>query len=62
MCSLRFHMPDFGVIWHERYVDNRFILLWVSAPSSTVLMNFLIFSSPRDAGDTERCQSARLHV
>ena len=27
MNSLRFQMPDFGVIWHERYVDNRFILL-----------------------------------
>ena len=27
MRLLRFHMPDFGVIWHERYVDNRFILL-----------------------------------
>ena len=30
-----------GVIWHERYVDNRFILLHDSAPSTTVLMNFL---------------------
>ena len=41
MCSLRFRMSDFGVIWHERYVDNRFILLRDSAPSTTVLMNFL---------------------
>ena len=32
LCSLRFRMPDFGVIWHERYVDNRFILLRDSAP------------------------------
>ena len=41
MCSLRFRMPDVGVIWHERYVDNRFILLRDSAPHSPVLMNFL---------------------
>ena len=41
MCSLRFRMPDIGVIWHERYVDNRFILLRDSAPHSPVLMNFL---------------------
>ena len=34
-------MPDFGVIWHERYVDNRFILLRDSAPSTAVLRNFL---------------------
>ena len=33
MRSLHFHMPDFGVIWHERYVDNRFILLHDSAPN-----------------------------
>ena len=37
MCSLRFRMSDFGVIWHERYVDNRFILLRDSAPSTTFL-------------------------
>ena len=41
MISLRFRMPDIGVIWHERYVDNRFILLRDSAPHSPVLMNFL---------------------
>ena len=41
MCSLRFRMPDVGVIWHERYVDNRFILLRDSAPQSPVLRNFL---------------------
>ena len=41
MCSLRFRMPDVGVIWHERYVDNRFILLRGSAPQSPVLRNFL---------------------
>ena len=41
MCSLRFRMPDVGVIWHERYVDNRFILLRDSAPHSPVLRNFL---------------------
>ena len=41
MISLRFCMPDIGVIWHERYVDNRFILLRDSAPHSPVLMNFL---------------------
>ena len=41
MCSLRFRMPDVGVIWHERYVDNRFILLRDSAPQSLVLRNFL---------------------
>ena len=41
MCSLRFRMPDVGVIWHERYVDNRFILLRDSAPHSPVLKNFL---------------------
>ena len=40
MCSLRFRMPDVGVIWHERYVDNRFILLRDSAPQSPVLRNF----------------------
>ena len=34
-------MPDFGVIWHERYVDNRFILLRDAAPSTAVLQNFL---------------------
>ena len=34
-------MPDIGVIWHERYVENRFILLRDSAPHSPVLMNFL---------------------
>ena len=27
MSSPRFRLPDFGVLWHERYVDNRFILL-----------------------------------
>ena len=31
MSSLRFQMPDFGVLWHERYVDNRFILLRAAA-------------------------------
>ena len=41
MNSLRFQMSDFGVIWHERYVDNRFILLRDSAPSTAVLRNFL---------------------
>ena len=41
MDTLRFQMPDFGVIWHERYVDNRFILLRGAAPSSAVLRNFL---------------------
>ena len=41
MCSLRFRMPDVGVIWHERYVDNRFILLRDSASQSPVLQNFL---------------------
>ena len=40
VCSLRFRMPDVGVIWHERYVDNRFILLRDSAPRSPVLRNF----------------------
>ena len=39
--SLRFRMPDVGVIWHERYVDNRFIQLRDSAPQSPVLRNFL---------------------
>ena len=41
MNSLRFQLPDFGVIWHERYVDNRFILLRDAAPSTAVLRNFL---------------------
>ena len=41
MDSLRFQMPDFGVIWHERYVDNRFILLRDAAPSTAVLRTFL---------------------
>ena len=41
MNSLKFQMPDFAVIWHERYVDNRFILLRNSAPSTAVLRNFL---------------------
>ena len=41
MNSLRFQMSDFGVIWHERYVDNRFILLRDSAPSTAVPRNFL---------------------
>ena len=41
MDTLRFQLPDFGVIWHERYVDNRFILLRDAAPSSAVLRNFL---------------------
>ena len=41
MPSLRFQMPDFGVLWHERYVDNRFILLRDAAPPSAVLSNFL---------------------
>ena len=40
MCSLRFRMPDVGVIWHERYVDNRFILLCDFAPHSPVLRSF----------------------
>ena len=42
MNSLRFQTPDFGVIWHERYVDNRFILLRDAAPSTAVLRNFLL--------------------
>ena len=41
MCSLRFRMSNIGVIWHERYVDNRFILLRDSAPHSPELMHFL---------------------
>ena len=41
MDSLRFQMPDFCVIWHERYVDNRFILLRDVASPSSVLRNFL---------------------
>ena len=41
MTSLRFRLPDFGVLWHERYVDNRFILLRTAAPPSAVLDNFL---------------------
>ena len=41
MATLRFEMPDFGVIWHEHYVDNRFILLRDAAPSTAVLRNFL---------------------
>ena len=31
----------FGVIWHERCVENRFILLRDAAPPSAVLQNFL---------------------
>ena len=54
MTSLRFRLPDFGVLWHERYVDNRFILLRNAAPPSAVLGNFpsldFIASS---TGDTE---------
>ena len=47
MNSLRFQMSDFGVIWHERYVDNRFVLLRDSAPSTTVLRNFLSLRHPQ---------------
>ena len=41
MISLQRRLPDFGVIWHERYVDNRFILLRSSADPSAILDNFL---------------------
>ena len=43
MDTLRFQMPDFGVIKHERYADNRFTLLRDAAPtpSSAVLRNLL---------------------
>ena len=41
MTSLRLRMPEFGVLWHERYVDNRFILLRNAASPSAVLNNFL---------------------
>ena len=41
MISLQCRLPDFGVIWHERYVDNRFILLRSSADPSAILDNFL---------------------
>ena len=54
MNSLRFQMPDFGVIWHQRCVDNRFILLRESAPSTDVLRNFLsleFYRPPHDARD-----------
>ena len=53
MNSLRFQLPDFGVIWHQRYVNNRFILLRESAPSIAVLRNFFPrnFIACRDARD-----------
>ena len=41
MTSLQCRLPDFGVIWHERYVDNRFTLLRSSADPSAILDNFL---------------------
>ena len=41
MTSLQCRLPDFGVIWHEQYADNRFILLRSSADPSAILDNFL---------------------
>ena len=41
MLSLQYRLPDFGVIWHERYVDNRFILLRSFADPPAILDNSL---------------------
>ena len=53
MDMLRFQMPDFGVIWHERYVDNRVILLRDAAPSTAVLRNFLSLVMLETQNDTK---------
>ena len=41
MIFLQCRLPDFGANWHERDVDNRFILLRSSAGPSAILDNFL---------------------
>ena len=50
--SSQCRLPDFGVIWHERYVDNRFILLRSSADPSAALDNFLSLEASGHVGDT----------